>query len=303
MKAIQISNLNKSYEKKKVLDNLTLNIDKPGVYLIAGPNGSGKTTLLEILVGLRNYDSGTVLIKDKKVGDLAVKKSVGFLIQQNTLRKNSTVEEELNLIKEIFNLDIDTYEYLKKYNLEDYYKKKTRQLSGGTKRRVLIAMLFMPQYDIIILDEPVSGLDTFSRDEIWSMIREYSKDKIIVVSDHYLNQAAQYSDYIYLINRGHIALEGTTDKILSDFSMEYVIKTRRTHYNNVEEILKKHCNRFEVKVSGSVYNLFIDKNNQNVLDHMKSNSTYSVHPIDFEDIYFYHTGDIFHPQEELQWAE
>lgn len=296
MQGIAVSNLEKRYGEHIVLQNVNLTIKKPGVYLIAGPNGSGKTTLLEILAGLRGFKKGNVIINSHQTDHQQLKQQVGFLTQQNTLRKNCTVAEELNLIKDIFQLDIDTYQYLEKFKLQEYYRKKTKQLSGGTKRRVLIAMLFMPKYKIVILDEPVSGLDTFSRDEIWNRIKEYSENNIVVVSDHYLNQAAQYSDCVYLLNKGRIVLHGETEKILHDFDKKYVIKTRKDYLKEIEKAVNGTKSLADVKVSGSVYNLFINQSDMNVISSLTNDKRFALHSVDLEDIYFYYTGDVVHKE-------
>lgn len=289
MTGIKIKNLSKSYKNNKVLDNINIEIDKPGVYLLAGPNGSGKTTLLEILAGLRNSDSGEISIDGKKIDSLEVKRKLGFLCQQNNLRKSSTVKEELQLVKDLYSIDIDEYEYLKKFNLEKYYKDKTKQLSGGTKRRLLIAMLFMAKQEIVVLDEPVSGLDTFSRDEIWNMISEYSKSNIVIVSDHYLNQAGIYSDYIFFINKGKIILIDTFTKIKETCKSSQLIKVRKEFFDDVKNIVSKHCKDFEVRLSGTVYNIFINDKNSDVFQYLEGKKI-TKHDIDLEDIYFYHTG-------------
>lgn len=104
---IEVSNLVKKYNNRIVLDSINLSIDIPGTYLIAGPNGSGKSTLLEIIVGLRNSDSGTVKINQFTNHDIQFKKYIGFLTQQNTLRRNCTVAEELQLIKDLFGLKVN----------------------------------------------------------------------------------------------------------------------------------------------------------------------------------------------------
>ncbi|MFA9555701.1 ABC transporter ATP-binding protein [Evansella sp. AB-rgal1] len=289
---IEIDSLIKRYDGKVVLDGIELHINEPGVYLIAGPNGCGKTTLLEILVGLRKYDQGRVKINDQRVDDVELKRKLGFLTQQNTLRKNCTVAEELNLVKEIFKLDIDTYKYLERYKLQEYYHQKTKGLSGGTKRRVLIAMLFMTQYEVAVLDEPVSGLDTFSRDEIWNMIREYAEENIVVVSDHYLNQAALYSDYVYLMNKGKIVLHGKTTQLIKDFKRGYVIKTRVNHLEELNSILDEKRALLDLKVSGSVYNYFVNQEDQQTIQKLTNSSQrINVHPVNLEDIYFYYTGE------------
>ncbi|CAK9330891.1 ABC transporter ATP-binding protein [Thermoanaerobacter kivui] len=290
---VEVKNLYKSYNNSMVLKDINIRIDKPGVYLIAGPNGSGKTTLLEIIIGLRKADKGSVIINGKFGNDIETKEKVGFLTQENSLRKSSKVKEELNLVKDIFNLNIDTYEYLCKFGLQKYYNKRTKQLSGGTKRRLLVTMLFMAGQDIVILDEPVSGLDPFNRNEIWNMIKDYSRNKIVIVSDHYLNEAARYSDYIYLINEGRIILSGTTTDIMSLCKDRYLIKVRKEFFDEVENFISAHFNDYEVRISGTVYHIFL-KGDKNRLIRMleEKGMSFAIHDVDFEDIYFYYTGTI-----------
>ena len=294
---VQVRQLVKKYGKKVVLNNISLTISEPGVYLIAGPNGSGKTTLLEIMVGLRKMDRGEVRINRVKNTDAVMRKTVGFLTQQNTLRRNCTVKEEIQLVKELFGLKADPYDYLKKYGLQEYYLQKTKHLSGGTQRRLLLAMVFLPRFPIIVLDEPVSGLDTFNRDEIWNMIREYAEDRIVIVSDHYLNQAAQYSDYVFLLNKGTIILEGKTEEILNQFPYKYVMKTRKKLDEEWFQSLQEKGIPFELKVSGSVYNCFLKNHDRlkEILDPVKLR----MYPVDLEDIYFYYTGEFMKEVEDV----
>jgi ABC-2 type transport system ATP-binding protein len=299
MQGIEIKALSKFYGNTKAIDDVSINIDKPGVYLLAGPNGSGKTTLFETLVGLRQADSGSVKINGENIGTIQVKRHVGFLSQQNSLRKNCTVKEELELVKDIFNIELESFEYLKRFDLQDNYLKKTRHLSGGTKRRLLIAMLFMVRQNIVILDEPVSGLDTMSRDEIWSMISQYSKDNIVIISDHYLNQAALYSDFIFLINEGRIILQDTPENIVKSCKWSQLIKVRKEYLRDMEQMLRSLNKDFEVRISGTVCNLFTDEQH---IEKIKQNKLIkcTVHIVDFEDVYFYHTGKYISLEDSIQ---
>lgn len=286
---IKIKNLKKFYGRNEVLKNINIEFMNPGVYLIAGPNGSGKTTLLEIIIGLRKQTSGELIINNFTHNSIEVRRELGFLLQQNSLRKNCYVNEELELVSQLFGVkNVNLYEYLGKYGLLQYYKYKTRRLSGGTKRRLLLAMTLLANQNIIVLDEPVSGLDSFSRNEIWNIISEVSKNRIVIISDHYLNQAAQYADYVYLLDRGSVVLHGDVRKIISSLDKTHVIKVRKDMHQELEKLLTSLNFEIDVKISGTVYSYYI-KNTANTPISSINNNQYRMSPIDFEDIYFYYT--------------
>ena len=173
--------------------------------------------------------------------------------------------------------------------MQEYYKNRTRTLSGGTKRRFLIAMLFLVGQSIVILDEPASGLDTYSRDEIWNTINEYGRDHIVIVSDHYLNQARLYSDRIILLDQGKIIANDDFQGIHRYCQCEKLIKVRKENYRQIQAIIDGLGVEYEVKVSGTVYNIYLKKGADRVLSSLV-NQKVTSHDLDLEDIYFYMTG-------------
>lgn len=298
MSEIVVEHVRKTYGKKNALEDIHFHITNPGVYLLAGPNGSGKTTLIEILAGLRQATSGNIKLNGFHPGSVEAKQHVGFLCQQNNLRKNCTVREELVFIKQLFDKqEVDDIAYLKQFDLEDYYEYKTKKLSGGLQRRLLIAMTFMANQDIIILDEPVSGLDTNNRDEIWNAIKEYSKDKIVVVSDHYLNQAAVYSDYIFMMDRGNMIIGDYKEKILDRIDYQKVVRVKKKGFDEIQKAVEQHCSQFTIKNSGSVYHIFI-KDYTSDLEMFLQDKRVDIRNLDLEDIYFYYTGSQLHERNE-----
>ncbi|WAA09827.1 ABC transporter ATP-binding protein [Fervidibacillus albus] len=293
---IEVKNVEKSYDQKKVLNNISMTINEPGVYLLAGPNGCGKTTLLESIIGLRQVDRGEILVRGSS-NHKHLHKHVGFLLQGTGLRKNLTVKDEMQLIKDLFQMKMDDQSYLKFFHLEQYYLTKTEKLSGGTKRRIMLALLFMPNYEVLILDEPASGLDTESRSAIWNFIKTYSKQKVIFVSDHYLNEAAKYCDYIFLMNKGEIISQGTKEEVLRQMNKTHVLNIQ----SNALPDLSRKLSLIDEKIvslefEGSTY-VFLKLEENQTLQHVweilgDTSAVVEFHAVDFEDVYFYLTGNL-----------
>ena len=210
---MKIKNICKSYNDKIILNNINLEFNQ-GLNLLIGPNGSGKTTLLEIISGYRKESSGEI------VGN----ENIAVLFQENSLRKNISLQEEINLYQAIFNTNNEYVQYLiKKLNLVEYLNELNQKLSIGTQRRALFLLTLLNENaNILILDEPTSGLDINSRSLIWNLIYEISKKKAIIISDHYLSEAKKYIDTITIINKGKIILSKNINDFLNDFEYKYI---------------------------------------------------------------------------------
>lgn len=229
---IEINNVLKIYGSNKVVDNVSLKIQKGKITSFIGPNGAGKSTLLSIISRLISKDQGNVFIDGKEINqwdnkDLA--KKISILKQSNHLNIRLKVKElvsfgrfpycEGNLSDEDWNYVNQAIEYLELKDIEDKY---LDQLSGGQRQRAYIAMVVAQNTDYILLDEPLNSLDMKHSVQIMKILRnlveELNKTVILVIHD--INFASCYSDYIVALKEGKIASEGATSKIIDKKVLE-----------------------------------------------------------------------------------
>lgn len=226
--AIEITNLVKQYvaknnEIKYAIHDLTLNIPKGSFFALLGPNGAGKSTLINILSGLAGKTSGRIKIfgDDISKGN-QYKHKIGTCIQDIVLDPLSTTLEYLTNTagyygispKRAQNKIDEVIEYL---DLKDFLNKRTRVLSGGMKRRLIIAKALIHDPEIIILDEPTAGVDVELRLSIWRYIQKLNKDgKTILLTTHYLEEAQELSNDIAFINQGKILLQDTKTNVMQN---------------------------------------------------------------------------------------
>ncbi|EUJ21529.1 ABC transporter ATP-binding protein [Listeria aquatica] len=282
---IKVMNLNKYYGNNHALKDVSFDISENGLYLLAGPNGSGKSTLMEIMAKIISADSGSVEY-NAAITESEFKKKVGILFQQNGVRKNITVTEELEFVSEIFDKEIDINLYLHKFGLYEHRHKKSQRLSGGLQRKLLIASLFIQDYDIIFFDEPASGLDVQTRDFIWSVIKDYSTEKICIVSDHYLDQAASYCDQILLLSKGNLLFKGSKVSLLETFEYQTRIQSKKADEERISQKLEEFNIHYETVYSGLLVNFYIQKS-VDQLDEGFKLEVEDTRNISVEDIYLY----------------
>ena len=210
---ISISNLSKRYPSGfQALDNINLTIKRGEIFALLGPNGAGKTSLISILCGLVNPGPGELkvggldVIKDYR----AVRKMIGLVPQEIAISMFETVWATVNLTRGLYGKKPDDA-YLEKLlrSLSLWEKKdnKLMTLSGGMKRRVLIAKALSHQPQILFLDEPTAGVDVELRRDMWKMIRELRNDGVtIILTTHYIEEAEDMADRVGVINKGRIVL-------------------------------------------------------------------------------------------------
>lgn len=211
---LKIQNLNKSYKLRKVLQNLNLHIDAGEIYGLLGANGAGKTTTINIICNLLKPDSGNVIINNQPISQ-ATKKIIGIAPQENLLYKTLTCEENLKFFADIYGLDRKTRQQqikatLAAVNLLDRAKSPVETLSGGMQRRLNIAVALVHQPQLLILDEPTTGLDIEARYEIWELIRQLKNQGVtILLTTHLLDEAERLCQRIGILKDGQILAEGS----------------------------------------------------------------------------------------------
>jgi ABC-2 type transport system ATP-binding protein len=228
---IKISNVTKSYNKKIVLDNVTLNIEKGKIYGFIGQNGAGKTTLIKILMGLSFADHGTLEIfgeKDSK-GLEKARKSIGCMVEHTGLYPNFTAKKNLTLQCKYKGLSEkeEINRVLKIVGLHEMGSKKFKNFSMGMKQRLAIAVALIGNPKLIILDEPVNGLDPIGISEIREMLLKLNaeKDITILISSHILGELYMLATDYLIIDDGKIVDMLTLEQLDEKCKMHIIIET------------------------------------------------------------------------------
>ena len=200
--------LGKNFKHKRVLDQINLNVPTGKIYCIMRPNGAGKSTLLKIISGIEKPTEGVVTFKDKnwKREDLKV---IGSLIEEPGLFDNLTVEENIKLKLKLHRVENKNQEQiLNTLGFGDHNQEKVKGFSTGMRQRLGIALAFMGNPDLVILDEPTNGLDTFGIHELRELLMlEKKQGKTIIIASHMLSEIQKVADRIAILGDGKLLLE------------------------------------------------------------------------------------------------
>ena len=213
--AIRIENLNKYIGKQHVLKDISLSINDGEVIGLLGPNGAGKSTLMKIMVG----------VWDATSGEVQVPKSIGFLPEQNPLYEDMYVREYLRFFVELRNqssvpLHATPYtlhqlvdDLIERVGLKAEANKRVGQLSKGYRQRVGLAQAMIGNPELLILDEPTTGLDPNQLEDIRALIREMGKERTVILSTHILQEVKQMCTRVIIINHGEIKVDKPISEI------------------------------------------------------------------------------------------
>jgi ABC-2 type transport system ATP-binding protein len=224
MKALQITDLKKSYGGNVAIDSISFSIEKGEFFGFLGPNGAGKTTTINCITGIATHDSGTIKVLgvDVKKEYREARKLVGLAPQEFNIDFFATVRKTLDYMGGYFGLRkrerekrID--ELLHLMELEEHADKQFRHLSGGLKRRVMIARSLVHEPEFLILDEPTAGVDVHLRHELWRYLEELNREgKTILLTSHYIEEVEKLCGRIAIINKGKIVAEGDKADFISE---------------------------------------------------------------------------------------
>ena len=242
---VSIQNLNKIYPSTfKALDNLSLDIEKGEIFALLGPNGAGKSTLINIICGIVSKTSGKVLInKHDNVKDFRKTRSmIGVVPQELSLEIFETVWDNVCYSRGLYGKS-NNFKYieelLKELSLWDKKNSLLRELSGGMKRRVLIAKALSHEPSVLFLDEPSASVDVELRKDMWNIIKKLKKKGVtIILTTHYIEEAEEIADRVGIINHGKIIIVDKKDELIKKLGQKKLIIELQEKIQGIPDKLK-----------------------------------------------------------------
>jgi ABC-2 type transport system ATP-binding protein len=236
---IRVVNLVKNYGQFEAVKSVSFNVEEGEIFGLLGPNGAGKSTTLEIIETLRPKTSGKVFVNgfdlDLEPGE--IKKIIGVQLQTSGFYPGLNLLELIRLFSGLYNRDVNAIELLKKVNLVDKAKNKSKELSGGQKQRFSIATTLINNPKIIFLDEPTTGLDPQARRNLWDLIREIrAAGTTVILTTHYMDEAEQLCDRIAIMDEGKIIKLDTPDKMIDELVATGFERPKQVKAANLEDV-------------------------------------------------------------------
>ena len=288
---INTDNLVKKYGKVKAVDNVSINIGKGEIVGLLGPNGAGKTTIMKILTGYHFPSEGRASINgfDVYENPLQVKESIGYLPEMAPLYNELNVYEYLSFIADVRKIPADSKQkeidrVVDECGLDAVLYRQIDKLSKGYRQRVGLAQAIIHSPDILILDEPTTGLDPNQIIEIRKLIKKLGEKKTVILSTHILQEVEAVCNRVLILNKGAIVAEGTADEIRKELKgdnrISLVIKAVNPagmdkslgNIESVKEIIKSEENNGILEIKIAVGAEDINKAGEDIFDWAVANS-------------------------------
>ena len=223
---LQVNKISKSFGNKQVVRNISLNINRGEIVGLLGPNGAGKTTTFYIIVGLVKPDTGEIYMENIDVSTLPIylrgQKGISYLPQEASIFRGMNVEDNLMSIIEIIEKNKDKHQIvlenlLNEFDIQHVRKSKSIVLSGGERRRLEIARTLASNPKYLLLDEPLTGIDPVSIEEIKIIIKKLKDKNIgVLITDHNVRETLKIVDKVYIVNEGTIFFQGLPQDAVND---------------------------------------------------------------------------------------
>lgn len=228
---VRVDSLTMEYESgSKAVDNLTLSMPRGEIFVLLGHNGAGKTTTISMLTGLLKPTSGTITIfgRDSSAKVELLRRRIGLCPQYNVIYDNLTVREHLVLVGCLKGCSQDVLEQeitqlIADIDLADKQHCFAKNLSGGQKRRLSVAMAFIGGSELIFLDEPTSGMDSTARRYLWQMMRNARSGRVIILTTHFMDEAEFLGDQIAIMSEGRLVCAGSSIFLKNRFGLGYTL--------------------------------------------------------------------------------
>jgi ABC-2 type transport system ATP-binding protein len=295
--AIHIEKLVKTYDSRRVLDGVNLDVTEGEFYALMGPNGSGKTTLASIIAAVKTQDSGIVEVCGKKPAQ--VKESIGYVPQENFSSPKLSARENLVYFASLLGYSGSqanqlVLEMLRSVGLLEEADKRVANYSGGMRKRLEVATAIFPGIKVLILDEPTTGLDPAARRSFFSMIQEIVGNKASIILITHIGSDAELASRVGLIDSGRMIAEGTPDGLKRKHGVEDVITVETAvKADGVLSILKRFSIGARVVDSEAGYKIY-SQNGDRVLADVVRNLDQAGHKVmriemarpTLEDVFF-----------------
>jgi ABC-2 type transport system ATP-binding protein len=297
---IQVHSISKKYNKHLAVNDLSLTVKKGSIYGLLGSNGAGKTSLLKMIAGINRQDSGTIKINNLSVYEnAAIKERVVFIPDVLYFYPQATVAQMAAQYKDYYpNWNQQRFELLKPaFNIE--LNRKVHRLSKGMKRQVAFWLALSAMPDVLILDEPIDGLDPVMRQKIKNLLFQdvAEREMTVLISSHNLREIEDLCDHVGIMHQGKIIIEKEIDDLKSDTHKVQLALADPTH----EEHLLNQLNILHYEKRGSVSLLIVRGSEDKISKVVHSTEVllYDLLPLTLEEIFIYEMEDVGYAIEKI----
>ncbi|MBK67248.1 MAG: multidrug ABC transporter ATP-binding protein [Rickettsiales bacterium] len=304
--ALEIENLRKIYTggsqpPKEALKGVSLKVKRGSMFALLGPNGAGKSTMINIMAGLVNKTEGSVKIWDHDIDTdtRRAKSSIGIVPQELNLDAFFTPKEALDLQAGLYGIpkkERRTQELLELVGLEDKADAYARRLSGGMRRRLMVAKAMVHNPPILVLDEPTAGVDIELRQQLWDNVRAMNDMGVtIMLTTHYLEEAQELCDTIAIINHGELVAFEDKNTLIRNFGLKELIITTAEEIKSVpkkldiEKITSELINDNQIKLKYNPLDISFDEIITRISESKYTIKDLSTNDADLEDIFLSYT--------------